>query len=71
MLIKLADNSSLGRMTNTLMTISGIQRLSTGWSDALRTGRHGLLRMNVHTVFAFRKLLALLQERRDSSMAVV
>lgn len=37
MLIKFANNPSLGRMTNARMTKSGFQKLSTGWTDALKT----------------------------------
>lgn len=53
------------------MTKSGFQKLSTGLSDALQTRRWGSVRMRVQPEFAFRNSLAILQEGRNRSMAVV
>lgn len=47
MLIKLADNPSLGRITNTWMIKTGFRKLSAGWSNAWKTIRWGLVRIHV------------------------
>lgn len=44
MLIKSADNPSLGRMTNSRMIKSGFRKLSAGWSNAWKTVRGGLVK---------------------------
>lgn len=46
----MAGNPNLGWMTNIWMTKSGSQKFSTGWRDALKTGRCGLERINVQKV---------------------